>query len=117
MGLPKKYRAEREAAQRERERVAEENRCRDQRLADLEAAVSRLPEYREQSRRIQQELQNTDRSILDVCAAIKDDVIQNRQAVLEKLERLEQREKNALRSKILEEYRLYTDESRNPMLA
>ena len=41
VGLPKKYRAEREAAQRERERVAEENRCRDQRLADLEAAVNR----------------------------------------------------------------------------
>lgn len=117
VGLPKKYREAREAEQRERERVAEENRCRDQRLADLEAAVNKLPEYRAQSLRIQDELRATDRHILDACVAIKEDVVQNRQAVLEKLERLEQREKNALRSKILEEYRLYTDESRNPMLA
>ena len=39
----------------------------------------------------------------------------NRKEVLCKLERLEEREKNALRAKILEEHRLYTDESKNPM--
>ena len=117
VGLPKKYQQERENARIEREKFIEENRCRDQRIAKLEETVSHLPEYREQSKRIQEELHNTDANILDLCATIRDDVVQNRERVLEKLDRLEQREKNALRSKILEEYRLYTNDYKNPMLA
>ena len=115
VGLPKKYQQERESARIEREKFIEENRCRDQRIAKLEEAVSHLPEYRAQSKRIQEELRDTDANILDLCATIRDDVVQNRERVLEKLDRLEQREKNALRAKILEEHRLYTDESKNPM--
>ena len=103
--------------QSQQELLAEENKCRDARIAALEEATSHYPEYREQSRQVQEALQTTDRSILEICNAIKEDVIHNREKVLEKLERLEAREKNALRAKILEEYRLYTDEARNPMHA
>lgn len=115
--LPKKYKEERDRQQRNQELLIEENKCRDARIAALEEATSHYPEYREQSRQIQEALQTTDRSILEICNAIKEDVIHNREKVLEKLERLEAREKNALRAKILEEYRLYTDEVRNPMHA
>lgn len=115
VGLPKKYQQERENARIEKEKFIEENRCRDQRIVKLEETVSHLPEYRAQSKRIQEELRDTDANILDLCATIRDDVVQNRERVLEKLDRLEQREKNALRAKILEEHRLYTDESKNPM--
>lgn len=93
----------------------EDNKMRDEKIARLEAAIDELPKYREKSREIQEELKATDKEIVELCGAIRDSVIQNRVEVLDKLDRLENREKNALRAKILEEHRLYTDESRNPM--
>ena len=95
--------------------LMEENRDRDKRIAALEEKVDKLPGYRQQSLDIQKQLKDTDNEIVELCGAIRDSVIQNRVEVLDKLERLESREKNALRAKILEEHRLYTDESRNPM--
>ena len=83
--LPKKYKEERDRQQRNQELLAEENKCRDARIAALEEATSHYPEYREQSRQVQEALQTTDRSILEICNAIKEDVIHNREKVLEKL--------------------------------
>lgn len=108
VGLPKKWRQE-----RNQEKQLLNNLII--RVDKLEEAVNNLPKYREQSLKIQEELKQADISIVDLCKTIKDDVIQNRKEVLCKLERLEEREKNALRAKILEEHRLYTDESKNPM--
>ncbi len=115
IGLPKKIRQAREEERQEKERLMEDNRMRDEKIARLEAAIDELPKYREKSREIQEELKATDKEIVELCGAIRDSVIQNRVEVLDKLDRLENREKNALRAKILEEHRLYTDESRNPM--
>lgn len=117
IGLPKKIRQAREEERREKERLMEDNRMRDEKIARLEEAVDALPVYRQKSKEIQEELKATDREIVDLCGAIRDSVIQNRIEVLDKLQRLEDREKNALRAKILEEHRLYTDDSRNPMKA
>lgn len=117
IGLPKKIRQAREEERQEKERLMEDNKMRDEKIARLEAAVNELPKYREKSREIQEELKATDKEIVELCGAIRDSVIQNRVEVLDKLDRLENREKNALRAKILEEHRLYTDESRNPMRA
>jgi hypothetical protein len=79
----------------------------------IEEAVSHYPEYRAQSLQIQTQLQQSDKNILEVCDAIK--------AIGEKLndrlEDLEKRERNSLRAKILNEYRLYTDVHKNPMAA
>ena len=98
-------------------KLKEENNCLKLRIEALEESVSHYPEYREQSRRIQQELQNTDINILEVCNLIKQDVISNREMLDTRLKSLENRERNSLRAKILEEYRLYTDDSRNPLHA
>lgn len=117
IGLPKKIRQAREEERQEKERLMEDNKKRDERLAKVEAAVNELPKYREKSREIQETLQATDKEIVELCGAIRDSVIQNRIEVLDKLQRLEDREKNSLRSKILDEHRLYTDDSRNPMKA
>jgi hypothetical protein len=128
VGLPKelkKQREEAEAAARARddaERVKEEQHRqfdaeRDAKIAALEAAVNALPNYRAQSLQVQQQLQNTDNEILLACQAIRDDVIVNRQALYERLDRLEKREKNAIRAKLIDEYRLFTDVTKNPMLA
>ena len=89
----------------------------DQKLKQIQKEVDNLPKYREQSLRIQAELKEADISITEICETIKNEVVENRKEVLQKLNRLEEREKNALRAKILEEHRFYTDEQRNPLKA
>lgn len=115
VGLPKKIRNDKEQEKKIINNLILRVDCQEQAIKKLEEAVNNLPKYREQSLKIQEELKQTDVSIVDLCKTIKDEVMANRKEVLTKLEKLEEREKNALRAKILEEHRLYTDESKNPM--
>ena len=117
VGLPKKIRNDKEQEKKIINNLILRVDCQEQAIKKLEEAVNNLPKYREQSLKIQEELKQADVSIVDLCKTIKDEVMENRKEVLTKLERLEEREKNALRAKILEEHRLYTNESRNPMKA
>ena len=87
------------------------------RLECVEESVSHYPEYREQSLRIQGQLQQSDISILEVCNAIKEDVTANRTMLDSRLKSLENREKNALREKIYHLWRTFTDLNLNPMQA
>ena len=89
----------------------------EERLAKVEEAVGHYPEYRAQSLQIQNQLEQKDNHILEVCDSIKSAVIANGERIDKRLGDLEKREKNALRAKILDEYRLYTDERKNPMKA
>ena len=116
-GLPKALKKQKELAERQEEKMKQENCARDAKIAALEAAVNAYPTYRAQSLQIQSQLQNADKDILDVCNTIKDSVLENQTILNNRLDRLEKREKNALRAKILSEYRLFTDENKNPMLA
>ena len=110
--------AAREAALRaEVEQLRRENADRDNKLAEIQAVIDALPTYRAQSLQIQAQLQGTDREILAACSEIKDSMLENRSILNDRLDRLERREKNALRQKILQEHRLFTDESMNPMRA
>ena len=128
VGLPKELKKQREAeakqqrARDEAERLREEQHKqadaeRDARITALETAVNALPGYRAQSLQIQAQLQNTDREILNALTDIKDSMLTNREILNTRLDRLEDREKNAIRAKLIDEYRLFTDESKNPMLA
>ena len=83
----------------------------------MEQTVGALPGYRAQSLQIQQQLQTSDKDILQMCSTIQQSVLENQKILNRRLDRLEKREKNALRAKILDEYRLFTDDSKNPMLA
>ena len=83
------------------------------RIETVEEAVSHYPEFRAQSLKIQRELQCKDESILSVCEKIE----KIGQKLDDRLIELERREKNSLRAKILNEYRLYTNERKNPMKA
>ena len=83
------------------------------RIETIEEAVSHYPEYRAQSLKVQRELQCKDESILSVCEKIE----KIGQKLDDRLIELERREKNSLRAKILNEYRLYTNERKNPMKA
>ena len=108
--LPKKIKSSKDKEEEEKKEL-------NKRIKALEEAVSKYPKYREQSLNIQETLQETDKSILDLCNAIKEDVVANREMLDTRLINLERREKNALRAKILEEYRNYTDSRKNSMLA
>lgn len=85
----------------------------DSRTTCVEELISHCPAHRAQNLQIQTQLQQADKDILEVCDSIK--------AIGEKLndrlEDLEKRERNSLRAKILNEYRLYTDMHKNPMAA
>ena len=128
VALPRIRREQREAeeaatAAREAELQAEivelqrGNELRDAKIIALQAAVDALPSYRAQSLQIQTQLQTTDREILAACEAIQRGVADNQRVLNERLDRLEEREKNAIRQKLLDEHRLFTNVERNPMKA
>lgn len=117
VGLPKELKKQKEAEKAKEAQLKQENCARDAKIASLEAAINALPGYRAQSLQIQEKLQNTDKEILAACVDIKNSVLDNQHVLNERLDRLEKREKNAIRAKLLDEYRLFTDETKNPMLA
>ena len=117
VGLPKKIRNDKEQDKKIVNNLILRMDSQEQNIKKLQDVVDKLPQYREQSLKIQAELKETDVSITEICEAIKNEVVENRTEVMQKLNRLEEREKNALRAKILEEHRFYTDEQRNPLKA
>ena len=116
-GIPKELKKQREADRKRVSTLEETVEKMEERLAKVEEAVGHYPEYRAQSLQIQNQLEQTDNHILEVCDSIKSAVIANGERIDKRLGDLEKREKNALRAKILDEYRLYTDERKNPMKA
>ena len=117
VGLPKKIRNDKEQDKKIVNNLILRMDSQEQNIKKLQDVVDKLPQYREQSLKIQAELKETDVSITELCETIKNEVVENRKEVMQKLNRLEEREKNALRAKILEEHRFYTDEQRNPLKA
>ena len=117
VGLPKKIRSDKEQDKKIINNLILRMDSQEQNIKKLQDVVDKLPQYREQSLKIQAELKETDVSITELCETIKNEVVENRKEVMQKLNRLEEREKNALRAKILEEHRFYTDEQRNPLKA
>ncbi len=93
---------------------------RKQQQDDIDEAltgVRNMPKYREQSIAIQTELKHADEKILETCNKIQDGVNENQRILNERLDRLEDRERNALRAKILDMHRLFTSKKMNPMQA
>ena len=93
---------------------------RRQQKADIEEAlqgVRNLPKYRQQSRDIQAELKKADDTILETCKEIQAGIDRNQEILNERLDNLEERERNALRAKILDMHRTFTSKKMNPMQA
>jgi hypothetical protein len=116
-GLPKKINDQRKAEAAKEAQLNDKLQDFDDRLTKVEEAVGHYPEYRNQSLEMQNQLQCADNAIVELCTEIKNDVIANGEMLNARLASLERREKNSLRAKILAEYRLYTDEIKNPMQA
>ena len=117
VGIPKELKKQRELAKQKEEQLKQENLARDAKIAVLESAINALPGYRAQSLQIQTKLQDTDKEILIALTDIKKGIRENQDVLNTRLDRLEDREKNAIRAKLLDEFRLFTDEHKNPMLA
>ena len=115
--VPKKIRNDKEQDKKIVNNLILRMDSQEQNIKKLQDVVNNLPKYREQSLQIQAELKEADVSVKELCETIKNEVVENRKEVMQKLNRLEEREKNALRAKILEEHRFYTDEQRNPLKA
>ena len=90
---------------------------RDADIAEALKGVRAMPSYRQQSIQIQNELKEADEAILQTCATIQAGVTENQQILVDRLNKLESRERNALRAKILDMHRLFTSKQKNPMQA
>lgn len=90
---------------------------RDADIAEALQGVRAMPGYREQSINIQNQLKAADEEILQTCAAIQAGVAENQQILVDRLDKLESRERNSLRAKILDMHRLFTSKQKNPMQA
>lgn len=110
------------------ETMKTEQEALKEQLASLKSAVDALPGYRQQSLNIQTELKRADDNIMNLCIALKDALTANtnelkegmqklqqgQDAARNSLKRLEKREKNSLRLKIITEYKLFVNEYKNP---
>lgn len=95
---------------------------REQQKEDIQTAlngVKNLPceNYKNKNIKAQDELKNADKEILETCKKIQDGIDRNLLVLNERLDKLEDRERNALREKILHMHRMFTSVKRNPMLA
>ena len=93
---------------------------RQQQKDDIKEAldgVRAMPNYRKQSLEIQKQLKASDDKILETCQKIQDGVNENQRILNERLDKLEDRERNDLREKILNMHRLFTSKKRNPLQA
>lgn len=86
-------------------------------IAEALSGVRAMPAYRQQSLQIQKALKDADDKILETCKKIQDGVNENQRILNERLDKLEDRERNDLREKILTMHRLFTSKKRNPMQA
>jgi hypothetical protein len=110
VGLPKILKKRKDQDDLERDQLKQENLIRDQKIAQIEADnKSRRAEVEAQ----RDQLQKTDQAILDTCTKIQEGLVD----INQRLDHLEKREKNALRAKILTDYRLFTNKEKNPQLA
>ena len=66
---------------------------------------------------LKQELKSSEDRIIDLCQSIQDGVNENQRILTERLDRLEKRERNDLRAKILDMHRIFTSKKKNPLQA
>lgn len=86
---------------------------REQQKSDIKKALDGAEEVQT----LKDELKSTEDKIIDLCQTIQDGVNENQRILNERLDRLENRERNDLRAKILDMHRLFTSKKKNPLQA
>lgn len=107
--------------------------CKTQ-IEDMQIAIDALPGYRAQSIQIQKELRATDETLVQTCQAIQESLVsiqtsnkelraglvtlqEGQDRARESLARLEESEKDSLRLKIIQDYKIFANPRKNPELA
>lgn len=83
-------------------------------LKNVLAEVNKYPEYRAQSRAIQQDFQNQINSLKDSQERLEEVQKETLESLNTLKANMEKREKNKLQDKLLQSYRYYTDKEKNP---
>lgn len=99
-------------------KLLDNHTAQQKRDADIQEAlkgVRMCPTYREQNKTIQEGLEANDKKLLETCEKIQQGVDRNQDLLNERLDKLEKRERNALREKIISLYRMFTNTSKNPL--
>ena len=86
---------------------------REQQKSDIKKALDAA----EDVPTLKEELKSSEDRIIDLCNAIQDGVNENQRILNDRLDRLENRERNDLRAKILDMHRLFTSKKKNPLQA
>lgn len=85
----------------------EANKKKDEQLKTALEAVSKYPEYRAQSIRVQQELEQK-------IGELKQSQDENTKRLMDMEKNQKRQKRNELRDRLLQSYRFYTDKRRNP---
>lgn len=92
----------------------EAEKIKDEQLQKVLEEVNKYPQYREQSRQIQKQF----REEIDGVKESQQRLAESQQEIIESIkdmrQKQEKRERNKLRDKLVQLYRYYTDEKRNP---
>lgn len=96
-----------------RDKIIGSYKEREQQKSDIKKALDGA----EAVPTLKEELKFSEDRIVDLCQTIQDGVNENQRILNERLDRLEDRERNSLRAKILDMHRLFTSTKKNPMLA
>lgn len=86
---------------------------RQQQKDDIKKALDGVKENKES----QEQLKSADEKILETCEKIQEGVNENQKILNKRLDRIEDRERNALNAKILDMHRLFTSKKKNPLQA
>lgn len=134
VAMPAALKKQREAERKEVLMLQSELATCKTQIADMQIAIDALPGYRAQSLQIQKELRATDETLVQTCQAIQESLVsiqtsnkelraglvtlqEGQDRARESLARLEESEKDSLRLKIIQDYKIFADPRKNPELA
>ena len=117
VALPNIVKEQKALVKAQEEQQKRDDYNRDIKIADLEQTLQDLANWRNQSISIQKQLREADTHIMQACEKINETMIANQELLTDRLDKLESRDKNSIRSDLLDAYRLFTNKDKNPMLA
>lgn len=125
VGLPKRKKKIKEDEQKEKQDLIASNSKQSEDIKKLKEDVATLQQAMKDTKQcmkqadtaILDQLETSSTNILNLCDAIQEKLELEHAAVMDKLARLEHREKNRIRASLIAEYNLFTNPKKNPMLA
>lgn len=123
--FPKRKKKLKEDEEKEKQSLLARNSKQDSDIKQLKEDVTTLQQEMKDTNKcmkdadlaILNQLEISGNNILKLCNKIEEKVELEHNAVIDKLVRLENREKNRIRASLISEYNLFTNPKKNPLLA